>query len=186
MSKIWFTSDLHFCHDRGFIFEPRGFENVESHNEEIVRKWNEVVADEDTVYVLGDIMLNDNVKGIELFNQLKGMKKIIIGNHDTSTRVALYGACPNTIVLGYADVIKYKGYHFYLSHYPTLTSNLEKESLKQCMINLFGHTHQQINFHNDIPFMYHVGVDSHDCYPVDIDTIIEDCKAKVSECEEML
>ena len=46
------------------------------------------------------------------------------------------------------------------------------------IINLYGHTHQQTNFFNDNPFMYHVGVDSHDCYPVSIDEIIYDIKEK--------
>lgn len=59
MSKIWFTSDTHFCHDRGFLYEPRGFTNVEDMNEAIVQRWNSVVAPEDTVYHLGDAMLND-------------------------------------------------------------------------------------------------------------------------------
>jgi hypothetical protein len=30
--------------------------------------------------------------------------------------------------------------------------------------------------------MYHVGVDSHNCYPVNLDDIIEEMKAKVKEC----
>ena len=35
MSKIWFTSDLHFCHDRDFIYGPRGFKSVQEMNEAI-------------------------------------------------------------------------------------------------------------------------------------------------------
>jgi calcineurin-like phosphoesterase family protein len=83
-------------------------------------------------------------------------------------------------------MIHYKGYHFYLSHYPTFTSNLEKESLKQCTINLFGHTHQQDNFYQGIPYLYHVGMDSHDCYPVLLDNAIEDMKQEVKKCFEQL
>ena len=63
-------------------------------------------------------------------------------------------------------------------HFPTMTHNIEKESLKQTVINLFGHTHQQTNFYNNIPQIYHVGIDSHNNYPVLLDDIIEEIKTK--------
>jgi len=53
-------------------------------------------------------------------------------------------------------------------------------------LNLYGHTHQRTNFFEDRPYMYHVGVDSHDCYPVSLDKVIEDMNLKVKECIEML
>jgi calcineurin-like phosphoesterase family protein len=73
-----------------------------------------------------------------------------------------------------------------MTHYPCLTGNLEKESLKQCTLNLFGHTHQTTNFYEDRPYMYHVGVDSHPDVLVDLDDIIEEMYAKVRECEAYL
>lgn len=48
------------------------------------------------------------------------------------------------------------------------------------------HTHQTTNFYNEIPFIYHVGVDSHDCYPVHLDTVIEDMEQQAKKCIEML
>ena len=185
--SIFLTSDLHLCHNREFIYGPRGFTNVKDHDETIVRNWNNVVCPEDDVYILGDLMLNDNENGIELLKQLNGRKHIILGNHDTTVRERLYleeGICvepPN-----WADMLHYKGYHFYLSHFPAMTGNLEKESLKQVTINLFGHTHQKEQFYQDIPFMFHVGLDSNNNTPVLLDNIIELCKAKVIECKGML
>lgn len=73
-----------------------------------------------------------------------------------------------------------------MTHFPCMTGNLEKKSLKQCTCNLFGHTHQTTNFYNDLPFMYHVGVDSHDGYPVNLDIIIEQMNAKVREYRSYL
>lgn len=186
MGKIYCTSDLHLFHDRGFLYEPRGFNNVYDMNEAIVKNWNNIIDIEDDIYILGDLMLNDNENAIKLIKQLKGKIHIIYGNHDTDTRKELYKNCDNVVETCYATVIKYKGYRFYLSHYPTMTSNLEKESLKQCMCCLFGHTHSKDKFYNDIPFMYNVAADAHNCTPVDIDTIIEDMKNKVNECKEML
>ena len=178
---IYFTSDLHFCHDRKFIYEPRGFTCIDDMNEDIVENWNNTVRSIDTVYLLGDIMLNDNKTGIELLKSLNGDIRIILGNHDTSSRISLYAKCKNIKSILYADVLNYGKYHFYLSHYPTLTGNIERESITQGTLNLFGHTHQKDNFYMDNPFMYHVGVDSHGCKPVSIDTVISDMKKKYKE-----
>ena len=53
-------------------------------------------------------------------------------------------------------------------------------------LNLYGHTHQTTNFYQDMPFMYHVGVDSHDGYPILLDDIIQQMKDKVEECKSFL
>lgn len=186
MSNIWLTSDLHLCHDRKFLYGPRGFDSVNDMNKAIVERWNAVVQPDDIVYVLGDIMLNDNDEGMRLLKSLKGHIRIVLGNHDTATRQNLYPTSPNVEDVQLAAMLKYKGYHFFMTHYPCMTGNLEKESLKQMTLNLYGHTHQQTNFYQDMPFIYHVGLDSHNCTPVHIDQIIEDMKNKVDECKAML
>ena len=177
-------------HDREFVYGPRGFKNIDEMNEAIVERWNSVVAPEDIVYHLGDVMLNDNDKGMEYLKRLNGKIIILCGNHDTDKRKALYFYAPNVSYsesLKYADVVKYGKYHFYLSHYPTNTSNLENNApLSQHMINLYGHTHQQTNFYQDVPYMYHVGLDSHDCYPVSAEQVLADIREKVEECRAML
>lgn len=179
---IYFTSDCHFSHDKEFLWGPRGFKNQEEMNDEIVKRWNEVVQPEDEVYHLGDVMLGNNGVGMENLKKLNGKIHIIFGNHDTEARKQLYAECPSVDILGYATQIKYGKYHFYLSHYPTLTSNMDNGApLRQHILNLYGHTHQKTNFYNEIPFMYHVGMDSHDCRPVSADQVIEDIKSKVEE-----
>lgn len=183
---IYFTSDLHLYHNMDFVFKPRGFDNIEDMSNIILENWNNVVTDNDDVYILGDLMLNDNEKAMNILKQLNGKIHIVLGNHDTSTRVELYKTLPNVVEITYATVIKYKKYHFYLSHYPTFTANLENGHLSECLINLYGHTHQRTNFYNDIPWMYHVGLDSHENQLVSLDQIIEDCKAKVQECKNQL
>lgn len=185
---IYLTSDLHFNHNREFIWKARGFTSVQEMNEEIIKRHNALVRPDDDVYILGDSSLGGGDEQIlaankALIEQLNGKLHIIRGNHDTDRRVAMYKNCKNVVgPILYADMIHYKGYHFYLSHFPTLTGNLEKESLKQCTCNLFGHTHQTTNFHMDMPYLYHVGVDSHDCKPVLLDDIIKEMEAKVIEC----
>ena len=185
--SVFFTSDTHFGHDRGFLWGPRGFNSINEHDEEVIRRWNEVVSPDDTVYLLGDVMLNDNEHGIECLKRLNGNIKLIFGNHDTDTRKALYATLPNVEILGYATMIKIDKFHFYISHYPSYTSNLENGApLSQHVINLYGHTHQKDNFYQNIPFMYHVGPDSHNCYPVSFEQIIIDIKNEVNACYAML
>ena len=139
------------------------------------------------MYHLGDVMLGDNAYGIGCLEQLNGKIKIIPGNHDTTTRLSLYKLLDNVEVLGLAEMIKYKKYNFYLSHHPTLTSNLEKAPyLRMHLINLYGHTHQQKQFYNDIPFMFHVGMDSNNCTPVLLDDAIELMKKETQKCIDML
>lgn len=132
-------------------------------------------------------MLGDIEYGMGCLSQLNGHIKIIRGNHDTDRRWALYANLPNVECIGWAEVIKYKKYQFYLSHHPTMTSNLDKAPyLKMHLINLFGHTHQQKMFYDDTPFMFHVGLDSNDNKPVLLDDAIELMKRETIKCLEFL
>ena len=108
---IWLCSDWHFGHSKGFIYEPRGFNSIEEMNETIVRRHNFLVIHEDDVYVLGDLMLNDNEKGIELIKQMNGKLHIAIGNHDTVSRIELYKTLPNVVDIQYVYTFKYKKYN---------------------------------------------------------------------------
>ncbi len=186
---IYVSSDLHFNHDREFLYMPRGFLDVEVMNEIILYNFKNDMGPDDDVYLLGDLMLGGPEKmtnGLELIREIPGRLHLVRGNHDTDKRWEAYSRLPNVVEQQNAIYLKYKKYHFYMSHYPTLTGNLEKENLHQCTLNLFGHTHQQTNFYQDIPYMYHVGVDSHNCHPILLDTIIEEMYNKVKECYEVL
>lgn len=186
MNKIWLTSDWHFNHNKPFIYEPRGFTNIEEMNQAIIKKHNSMVDYDDDVYCLGDCMLGDNELGLKCIKSLKGRIHIIRGNHCTDTRTELYKTCYNVVeVLGYANVLKYGGYHFYLSHYPTLTSNYDVDKpLKRRMINLCGHSHTEDKFADfDKGLIFHVELDAHGYYPVLLDNIITDIKEKLHEKE---
>ena len=183
MSRIFVTSDTHFGHDREFLFAPRGFTSIQEHDAAVIANWNSVVGPDDVVYHLGDVMLNDNEHGLECLRQLNGNIKIIPGNHDTDKRIELYKQLENVEVLPMAITLKYKNYNFYLSHHPTLTSNLEKAPyLRMHLINLYGHTHQQAHFFQDMPYMFHVGMDSNNCTPVLLDDAIEMMKEETTKC----
>ena len=182
MGNIFATSDLHLGHDRAFVWGARGFKSIEEHDAEIIKRWNEVVTAEDDVYILGDLMLGDNAHGIHCLSQLNGKLHILTGNHCTAARQKLYHTLENMVEFcGCATTIKYQKKQLYLSHYPTITSNMEANP-HQAVFNLYGHTHQTTNFYNGQPFMYHVGVDSHNCYPVLLDDIITEIKNEINAC----
>ena len=178
-TKIWFSSDLHFGHQQEFIWGPRGFKSSQEHDKTIIKNWNEVVSPQDEVYLLGDIMLGDNNYGIKCLQQLNGKIHIIRGNHDSETRIALYKTCANVVEVCDAKQLKLGKHYFFCCHYPTITDNYDDDKpWAQHLINLFGHTHQQAKFYNDNPYMYCVGLDAHNNYPVKIEQIIDDIKNK--------
>ena len=85
MSKIFFTSDLHFGHKNILKFtKPRPFATIEEHDQAIINNWNSVVNRDDTVYVLGDIAMNMDPDVLENHLEcLNGHKRLILGNHYT-------------------------------------------------------------------------------------------------------
>lgn len=181
--KIWFISDTHFGHIKDFLWSPRGFNSIEEHDEIIIKNWNELVAPEDEVYHLGDVMLNDNEHGLECINRLNGKIHLIVGNHDTSTRIELYKQCPNIVSIDYAKEIKIGKNYFWLCHYPTITANYDdNKPWAKHLINIHGHTHQTEKFYkikgaSEVnPYMYCVCLDAHNNRPVELNEIIEDIK----------
>lgn len=190
MSRIWITSDLHIGHNRDFVYKDRGFETIEEHDATLVRNWNELVAPEDTVYILGDVMLKNNLSddgflyGMSVLKKLNGRLIVIRGNHDSKEKIEKYMECVNVIKAGdaalYLDYPETGSYHFYLTHYPTLVSHKKLKQMKTALINLYGHTHQKDRFYNEHPYMYCVCLDAHDMRPALLDDIIEEIKQKKS------
>lgn len=177
MGKIYVTSDTHFNHNKDFIYAARGFSSVEEMNDTIIKNWNSVVTDEDTVYMLGDVVMGENLEeGLKLVSQLKGKKFLAFGNHDTEARIEAFkrNGIFEDIQMGYR--IKYNKKGYVLTHYPTVTANGEDTRV----INLYGHTHQTDNFFEGRVYMYHIGMDSHNCTPVLIDDILPEIKANLN------
>lgn len=80
----YFISDLHFGHRNILRYDNRPFNNTDEMDEKIIKNWNEVVTDEDDVYILGDISWKTVPETAEIFKKLKGRKHLIKGNHDGS------------------------------------------------------------------------------------------------------
>jgi calcineurin-like phosphoesterase family protein len=80
--KTFVISDTHFGHRNILKYEAdsRPFDNIEQHDETMVRRWNAVVSPKDTVYHLGDVLFGEN--SFDILGRLNGTKNLILGNHD--------------------------------------------------------------------------------------------------------
>ena len=78
--KTFFIADTHFGHQKILKFSRSQFKTIEEHDETIIDNWNNVVRDVDTVWVLGDFCFGK--KNIEIAGRLKGVKRLVMGNHD--------------------------------------------------------------------------------------------------------
>ena len=183
---IYFISDTHFNHDREFIWGPRGFKSVKESNDTIIDNWNKTVSYGDDVYVVGDFFLGkDNQYVKETLPKLNGKIHLIIGNHDTPAKLKIYAAAKNVVEIVWATQIEYNGRKFYVSHYPTNTSNLES-SPERAVCNIFGHTHSKEKFYEDSPYMYNVACDAQNSTPVSIEQITKEIDDKIKECFDFL
>ena len=83
MNKVFMIADTHFGDDNILRYENRPFENVQFMDDEMTTRWNNIVANDDIVYVLGDF----GAEGCEeeKLNRLNGVKYLIKGNHDVKS-----------------------------------------------------------------------------------------------------
>lgn len=180
--KVWLTSDLHFGHQKEFLFSPRGYESNAQMMEDIVERWNKKIAPEDHVYILGDLVVGqDEAQALSMLQKLNGNLHIVLGNHDTDRRKDLYEQFPNIVEIALAMRFRYNKYSFYLSHYPTICSNMDADrTLDSKVINLCGHSHTKDPFADwDKGLIYHCELDAHDNEPILIDDIIKDMNEKI-------
>ena len=176
---IYFTSDWHFNHDKDFIWKKRGYNSVEEMNDDLINKICSTLDEGDKLWVLGDLVMGDIDKAAAVLSRIPYSVHFLVGNHDTLRRINLYDS------LGWVNheraiQVTDGNWDFYLSHYPTVTMNYDDVKKHHPLINLHGHTHYQNKFYNDNPYMYNVGVDSQNGYPVSIDKIKADIKEKMN------
>lgn len=139
--KTWVTADLHFEHPNIVKFTRRDgqplrpWDDFDKHDHDIIEMWNDLVADGDRVYMLGDIVMRQ--KGIWKLGKLKGRKVLVKGNHDI---FKLKDYLPYFDDIRACVVGKMKDDKRYvLSHIPVHPDNLIRFG-----INIHGHTHDGV------------------------------------------
>lgn len=79
----FFTSDLHFGHEKIIGYCNRPFSDLVEMKHELVRRWNQLVKPTDNVFVLGDFALYLRRREVEeILEMLNGEKHLRKGNHD--------------------------------------------------------------------------------------------------------
>jgi calcineurin-like phosphoesterase family protein len=133
----WFISDTHFGHEKCWsTFKRndesplRSFDSTEDMDQTMIRNWNQTVKPEDSVYHLGDYVINR--KHMHVGHQLQGRKRLVRGNHDIFKTAEYIG-------LGFEEIygvwVDPKA-GIICSHIP-----IHPESIKDGWINVHGHLH---------------------------------------------
>lgn len=135
----WITSDLHFGHTNIMKYCPntRRFRDVAHMNEAMIREWNDNVANDDTVYILGDFAFYIAEEAARIAQRLKGNKILIKGNHDDKLVKSEEFLSCFAAVHTYYDGYKYNKKPVIMFHYPIG----QWDRMGHGSIHLHGHLH---------------------------------------------
>ena len=136
----WITSDLHWGHKNIMSFCPTArarFRNdLDYMNEAMVKEWNDLIASEDLVYILGDVAFLPAQKAAEYMTRCNGIKILVEGNHDRKTlNDPTFRRCFKE-VHKYLD-INYNGTKVVMFHYPIA----EWDQMHRGAVHFHGHLH---------------------------------------------
>lgn len=145
--NIFFISDLHIGHKNIIKFDGRPFTDVDEMHLEMIKRWNDVVTDDDIVYYLGDLAFCRDETTKWFIHSIKGKINFILGNHDKMKDIVKFDRWENIHEYGTEIGIKDDdslvsrgsgGYQkIIMSHYPILSWN--KSHYGSWMLH--GHCH---------------------------------------------
>ena len=137
-----YISDIHFGHENCIRLDSRPFENMDDMTKKITEKWNSVVADDDTVYILGDFCWEKQNQWPKYLEPLNGNLVLIRGNHDPK-RLGPPARQYFEEVHDYMEVKEPDGRIVILSHYPI---PFHRAAYRKFMYMLYGHVHNSREF----------------------------------------
>jgi len=87
-TKVWFTSDFHWNHDKPWVVESRGFSSNEAHCRWLHDSWHDTIGSGDIVVNLGDLTFYDpEAKEFEAMTLWPCLKHLVLnGNHMSGHR----------------------------------------------------------------------------------------------------
>lgn len=130
-------------------------------NECLIKNWNSVVGKEDHIWFLGDFSFGKYEETAEILAQLKGVKHLIVGNHDRKGRAEkLFNRDWENWFVDKHDYYRLKigEYKFVLCHFPF-------SSWERGYVNLHGHLHSLAGYKNKWR-QYDVGADANNYTPL--------------------
>ena len=137
MGKTYFIADLHIGHKNALAFDNRPYVDIETHDNDIVRRWNKAVGIDDDVWILGDFSWYNATKTIEFYRRLNGNKHLCIGNHDKKLLRNKEVRDLFVEIVDYKEIQISKDCGIVLSHYPIPCFNNHYYG----WYHLYGHTH---------------------------------------------
>jgi len=159
---LFWTADTHFGHANIIRLCNRPYDSVEEMDESLIVNWNTSVGPDDDVYHLGDFAFRgDPNRTRDIFARLNGRKRLIIGNHDNETTLALPWFEPPT---HYSELQVDKKTRLVMCHYAMRVWNGSHRG----SLHLFGHSHGSLP---GTRTSIDVGVDSVGLFPVSLETI---------------
>ncbi len=185
---IWFTADTHFCHENIVRFSGRPFRNATEMNEEIIRRWNETVPEDGTVFHLGDFCLGKSQEWNDIMWRLHGKIYLILGNHDMKNIKPSFMSRFEMVTQ--QMTISVDGQTIILNHNPFLAYGGSYRDTWQ----LFGHVHSGPLSNTGLdmprlkmlfPLQYDVGVDNNDFRPVSFYEVKSKIEAQVRAAREV-
>lgn len=174
MNEVRVIADLHFGDPDIIKFENRPFSSVDEMNKELIERWNCVVDNEDTVFILGDFTVYVDERAHDIVEQLNGKKILIKGNHDVFADSVYFNMGFDCV---YDYPIIYDNF-FILSHNPLYIN----ESMPYA--NIFGHVHSNPIYKTYTKRSACVSAERIDYQPIKLSEVIAKIK-KVAE-EEIL
>lgn len=174
--NIFFTADHHFGHENIIKFSERPFESLEHMNEELIKRWNEKIGENDIVYHLGDVSLGKPDVTKDILDRLNGKIHLIKGNHEYSAlRVSdRFEWIKDYHELSIEDEDATHGKQkIILFHYAMRTWNASHHGVWQ----LYGHSHGTLS-DDENALSIDVGVDCHNFYPISYEEVKELMKKK--------
>lgn len=168
---IYFTSDLHFYHEKIIAHVNRPFANEEEMNRALTENWNSRVQPDDDVYILGDVTLKGRREASAALSQLRGRKYLIRGNHDGFERKLDETQTLFVWRKDYHELV-WNDRRFVLFHYPIVEWN----EFFRGAIHLHGHQHNPPAYNEENRarglLRYDVGVDANGMAPVSAEEIL--------------
>lgn len=167
---IYYTSDLHLCHENIINLCERPYSTVDEMNNDIIEKWNRKVKNGDTVYIIGDMFFKqkDSRYVSQTLLKLNGEKILVTGNHDKFLKVLENPYRYFKKITDYAK-IQDQGRQVILFHYPIE----EWDGFFRGSYHLYGHVHNSTS--NQLKLIknrYNVGVDVNGFEPRTLDELI--------------
>ena len=181
----WWSSDQHFGHTNIIRYCGRPFVDTDAMAAAMVDRWNDVVADSDEVWMLGDLVMNQLAVNLAAHvARLKGRKILVPGNHDACwqghrkgpRQVPAYLEVGGVHIADDPSPVVIAGQQLRISHFPYRIDThhdlryVEHRPDDDGGWLLHGHVHEKWRQNGR---QINVGVDAWDFAPVSDDTISE-------------